>query len=262
MVRSKILTIGSRTMHDWESWLARSNINFDEWAFGTDEPKKVNAAKAVFETIIRPTVTRGGRTQAINPGIWEDCHHIDRHSMYPAVMCSPYIPHGALLEDKPGFRHTSIVFPIGFYELKDGCIPALSFQRKTECEQYRWNEQFDIGDYPSNFCLDGSFGFWEDEYNMIKELYDVSGEDILNRWYIGMMENTHLREYMEMLYKGKQNNSGSVKLSFKLRLNALYGKFTSRPDGVRVSYVGGRHQVQETGRNTYYLPLGSWITSQ
>lgn len=41
MQRAKILTIGSRTMHDWESWLARSKISFDEWAFGSEEPDKV-----------------------------------------------------------------------------------------------------------------------------------------------------------------------------------------------------------------------------
>ena len=97
---------------------------------------------------------------------------------------------------------------------------------------------------------------------MIRSLYEVDDEVEGNRWYIGMMKNTHLKDYMQMLYKGKQNNSGSVKLSYKLRLNALYGKFTSRPDGTKISYVGGRHQVEEVGRETWYLPLGSWVTSQ
>lgn len=78
-----------------------------------------------------------------------------------------------------------------------------------------------------------------------------------------MSENVVLNPYVEELYKGKQENTGSKKLYFKYLLNALYGKFLTRPDGKGINYIcvnGEWKRVKvETLKKVYYLPLGSWI---
>jgi len=221
---AKILTIGSRTMKDWNDWLARSKITFNEWAFGTDIECEVDEIKAQYELHLRADY-RGGRCQAFKTGLFHEVHHIDRHSMYPAVMCQPYIPHGALLDEKPNFRHTEIIWPCGFYYLKDEHHPCLNFQRKTDCLHYSMKGDLDVGEFADSFRLDGSMGFWKDEYDMMLKHYDVDDEWLYVTRYIGMKENHRLKDYMTMLYEGKRNNTGSKKLNFKLRLNSLYGKY-------------------------------------
>lgn len=83
----------------------------------------------------------------------------------------------------------------------------------------------DVGEFADSFRLDGSMGFWKDEYNVILRHYDVDDHWLYRTRYIGMKENHRLKDYMTMLYEGKRNNTGSKKLNFKLRLNSLYGKF-------------------------------------
>lgn len=69
-----------------------------------------------------------------------------------------------------------------------------------------------------------------------------------------------------MLYKGKQTNTGSRKLYYKYLLNALYGKFLTRPDGISIDYQIINDEWQRvkipTEKRVNYMPLGSWIAME
>lgn len=165
--------------------------------------------------------------------------------------------------EPPNSNYTRIVYPIGFYELKKGCVPCVQWRSKSQCNEYRYKRIYDAGDYVEDFYLDGTYPIWQEEYDLIKSVYDVTNEEIAKVWYIKMTENVILKPYVEELYKGKQNNTGSKKLYFKYLLNALYGKFLTRPDGKGINYVyinGEWKRIKvETLKRVYYLPLGSWI---
>ena len=68
---ARILTIGSRTMKDWNDWLALCKVSFDEWAFGTEADCEVQEIKEQYELHLR-TDYRGGRCQAFKHGMFKD----------------------------------------------------------------------------------------------------------------------------------------------------------------------------------------------
>ena len=196
----------------------------------------------------------------MHKGIFKDCHHIDARSMYPTQMSLPYIPHGSLLMEPPDCKYCTIYYPVGFLILKPGKIPYLQFRRITQCERYAYLHVYKPGEYVSDCYLDGSLALWEQEIDIILECYDVIQWDLGKRVYISMIENQILKPYIETLYQGKQNNTGTVKYYYKILLNSLYGKFLSRPDGINISYQGGyRHKIEQDDKRTYYLPLGMFI---
>lgn len=180
--------------------------------------------------------------------------------MYPTQMYRDYIPNGPILLEEPNYLHYTIYYPVGFFKLKDGKIPYLQFRRKSQCTRYQWTKEFNPSDYVTDCFLDGSYPLWENEIELMRDLYDFINVDLSKKIYIGKMENTILKPYIKELYEGKKNNTGTVKYYYKILLNSLYGKFLSRPDGVIISYAGGyRHKEADVDRKTYYLPLGLWI---
>lgn len=78
-----------------------------------------------------------------------------------------------------------------------------------------------------------------------------------------MRDNVVLKDYVSRLYKGKREETGAKRLYYKYLLNALYGKFLSKPDGVSINYVKNGDEWQRTKvtteKNTFYLPLGMYI---
>lgn len=76
-----------------------------------------------------------------------------------------------------------------------------------------------------------------------------------------LRENVVLKSYVNMLYEGKKNNKGAKRLYYKYLLNALYGKFLTRPDGITIDYfeeMGEWKRVKlASEKSTYYLPLGN-----
>ena len=89
-------------------------------------------------------------------------------------------------------------------------------------------------------------------------------ERIDKKWYILMRENIVLKAYVNSLYEGKKNNKGAKRLYYKYLLNALYGKFLTRPDGITIDYFqedDGWHRVKlASEKTTYYLPLGNVLS--
>lgn len=266
VIESKSVTIAGRTMEHFKAFLYdKYNLSLNEYFYRTEDVETVKGYQEQFELELRYGV-RGGICQAWKPGIHEHCIHIDARSMYPTQCVKPYHPIGPILQDKPSGPHTSIVYPSGYYTLKKRRIPCVQWQRNNDTFRYQYLNHYDAGDFVLDFALDGSYPIWSDEYELIRKNYDVREETIDKTWFIEMTENRILKEYVDELYIGKQTNTGSKKLYYKYLLNALYGKFLTRPDGVTIEYVqdyDGWHRVKTASlKRMYYLPLGSWIAMQ
>lgn len=256
----RVVTIAGRTIRHFQDYLKDEyGFRFDEYFFPGMDRDEIAAAKQEFEDLLRPSV-RGGITMAVHTGLYEDCTHIDARSMYPTQCIKPTIPIGPILYHKPDGPSFRIVYPSGFFRLKEGRIPYFQWRSKWHCARYHWLTPYEPGEYVKDCMLDGSLALWEDEWNIIRESYECIDVEITQEIWFQGAENVPLNDYVRYLYKGKQENVGSVKLYFKILLNSLYGKFLTRPDGTVIHYVNGqRIKVEETDRHTYYLPLGSWI---
>lgn len=263
VIELKTYTIAGRTIKDFKNFIKKNYCtNFEKLMFNTDDPNEINEMKEMFENELRSGV-KGGICQAFHKGVFENITHIDACSMYPTQMNKNWIPYGGLLKEKPISKHTEIVYPIGWYVLKKNRVPCVQWTSKSNAFRYAYKTVYECGQYVNDFYLDGSYPIWLEEYEIIKEQYDVFNEEIPKRWYIKLRENIILKQYIQMLYDGKKNNTGSKRLFYKYLLNALYGKFLTRPDGVTIDYVYENGQWERikvvSEKSTYYLPLGMWI---
>lgn len=260
MEGTQYVTIAGRTMGHFKDYLRQQwGLKFDEWAFGKEWTKEeITEFKQVIEQKVRPS-SRGGYCHMFRSGIIERCHHVDARSMYPSVMVSPFIPFGPMLEHEPPVANIKVHFPVGSFVLKPSKVPYFQFRSKVQCARYENTHPLNPGEMCDSVYLDGSYMLWDDELNLILDLYDCKIEsDTVN--YFQAKENTVLKEYVEMLYRGKMENTGTRRYYYKILLNSLYGKFLSRPDGEYVDYTNGeRHTLVNDDRTLYYLPLGSFI---
>lgn len=198
--------------------------------------------------------------QAVHKGIFQHCHHIDARSMYPTQMHRDFIPSGRITLNEPDYPHFTIYYPVGYFILKKDRIPYLQFRRKSQCTQYQYLTENNPSDYVKDCFLDGTYPLWDAELELMRDTYDFINVNLDKKIYIGKIPNTILKPYIQELYDGKKNNTGTKRYYYKILLNSLYGKFLSRPDGVIISYADGyRHKEDDIDRPTYYLPLGLWI---
>lgn len=260
ILNTKTLTTAGRTLTHFRDTLKRRyGMKFDEFFFPGLSKEEIEEARARFERELR-TFLRGGVTMALQRGVFHHCTHIDACSMYPTQCVKPWIPYGPILDDEPEGPHFTFNYPICRLELKDGKIPYLQWRSHRQCERYRYLTEYTPGDYVHDAILDGSYGFWEEEWEIIKECYRVIDEGEPIKKYFRALENVALRDYVRELYRGKSENTGAKRLFYKILLNSLYGKFLSRPDHDSIRIIDGERVTvhDDTGR-TYYLPLGSWI---
>lgn len=256
----RVVTIAGRTIRHFQEYMKEEyGFRFDDYFYPLMDKEEIKDAKAEFEQWLRPSV-RGALTMAVHTGLYEDCTHIDARSMYPTQCVRPLIPVGPICWTKPTGPSFHIVFPSGFFKLKEGKIPYFQWRSKMQTARFHWLTNYEPGEYVRDCFLDGSLALWEDEWKIIQESYEHWDVQIDTEFWIRGVENIPLHDYVRYLYKGKQENTGSVRLYFKILLNSLYGKFLTRPDGTVIHYVQGqRVKVKETDRRTYYLPLGAWI---
>ena len=257
----KYVSIAGRALGHFKDYLKENyRLTLDQYFFNTDDKIKIQEYKNQFEEVLRPCL-RGGITMALRTGFFQNCKHIDARSMYPSQCVLDFIPYGEILNEKPtDSLSTGLIFPIGFFELKKGKIPYFQWRRISQCERYFYKNKYNAGEYVKDCFLDGSYGLWFDEWEIVKECYKISNLDESKKVYFRLMENVALKNYINMLYEGKKNNVGSKRLAYKYLLNSLYGKFLSNPNGTSIIYENGeRKKIEENNRKTYYLPIGSWI---
>ena len=256
----RVVTIAGRTIRHFQEYMREEyGFRFDDYFYPDMDKEEIQQAKDEFEQWLRPSV-RGALTMAVHTGLYENCTHIDARSMYPTQCVRTLIPVGPICWTKPSGPSFHIVFPSGFFKLREGRIPYFQWRSKLQTARFHWLTNYEPGEYVRDCFLDGSLALWEDEWEIIQESYEHWDVRIETEFWIRGVENIPLHDYVRYLYKGKQENTGSVKLYFKILLNSLYGKFLTRPDGTVIHYVEGqRVKVEETDRRTYYLPLGAWI---
>lgn len=209
----------------------------------------------------------GGICQAWQTGIFEgNIVHLDEHSAHPSQMVKR-VPYGKLLYQKPDEPHTSVLYPVGFFKLKDKGLKCKQWRKKTECLRYHYLNDYKPGDYVKDFYLDGSYGIWEEEFDIIKQNYDIIDLKFKEIIYFKTRIDPLLTALVNCLYYGKQHSEGAVRNVFKLLLNALYGKLLTNPEGHTIEYIINdegdltRKEVDDAGRQPVYLPLGSWIAT-
>ena len=253
------VTIAGRTMGHFKEFLKKNyGLTFEEYCYNTKDKNFVELCNYEWEDILRESL-RGGVCMAVHKGLYARCKHIDAVSMYPSQMVKDWIPTGAVLDSIPDCNYTTIHFPTCYLTLKPGKLPYLQWNSNAQCLQYQYKHLYKAGEYVKDAYLDGSHAFWADEWEIIKECYDIIDFSD-NPKYVRLKRNKALKEYITYLFQGKKNNKGTKKYFFKILMNSLYGKFLSRPDGKRISYENGeRHTVAESDKRLYYLPLGSWV---
>ena len=224
------------------------------------KPKDVR----IFENMLRRS-TRGGICQAFRTGIFNKCVHIDIHSAHPSQMVKA-IPYGQMLNDKPSGDYDTVVYPDGHFVLKNGGLKMMSFTSKANCLRYKYITDNNPGLFVEDFALDGSYGIWKSEYDLIVSQYDFVGTT--KERYFKSRVDPRLSALIHTLYHGKQNGTGACRTVYKYLLNSLYGKFLTRPDGEKIAYTIDddgkvtRHTVEDDTRKAIALPLGSWIATQ
>lgn len=160
VIETKTYTIAGRTIKDFKNFINHNyTTNFDELMFNTTDKEEIAEIKDLFETELRHGV-KGGICQAFHKGVFENVTHIDACSMYPTQMDKDYIPFGTLLSEKPESKHTCIVYPSGWYTLKDNKVPCVQWTNKANCVRYAYKTVYECGEYVKDFFLDGSYPIW------------------------------------------------------------------------------------------------------
>lgn len=217
----------------------------------------------VFENMLRRS-TRGGICQAFQTGIFKKCIHIDIHSAHPSQMVKS-IPYGSMLDERPSGDYDTVVYPDGYFKLKPGGLKMMSFTSKANCLRYQYITENEPGILVNDFALDGSYGIWKDEYDLIISQYDFVGTT--KEHYFKSRVDPRLSALIKTLYHGKETAEGARRNVYKYLLNSLYGKFLTRPDGERITYTiedgkVTRQKEKDDTRKPVALPLGSWIATQ
>jgi hypothetical protein len=217
----------------------------------------------IFEKMLRRS-TRGGICQAFQTGVFKDCIHIDIHSAHPSQMVKS-IPYGSMLTEKPAGAYDTVVYPDGVFVLKPGGLKMMTFTSKANCLRYQYITENKPGIFVGDFALDGTYGIWKDEYDLIISQYDFVGD--VKEYYFKSRVDPRLSSLIKTLYHGKETAEGARRTVYKYLLNSLYGKFLTRPDGEQIVYSiedgkVKRHKEKDDTRKPVALPLGCWIATQ
>lgn len=217
----------------------------------------------IFEKLLRRS-TRGGVCQAFQTGVFDKCVHIDIHSAHPSQMVKS-IPYGSMLTEKPAGAYDTVVYPDGVFVLRPGGLRMMTFTSKANCLRYQYITENKPGIFVEDFALNGTYGIWKDEYDLIVSQYDFIGD--VKEYYFRSRVDERLSSLINTLYHGKETSDGARRTVYKYLLNSLYGKFLTRPDGETITYAVEdgkvkRHKEKDDTRKPVALPLGSWIATQ
>ncbi len=156
----------------------------------------------------------GGRTEVFTR-YGTDLNYYDVNSLYPAPMHNEQFPLGYPLSTTHRDRDC-----LGYYRITAECpdleIPLLPFRQDKKLI------------FPS-----GTFSGWyySPEIDLAEELgYRIT----IHEGYEWLHQCNPFKEYVDYYYKIKQDSTGPKRYLAKLMLNALYGKFAQREEGLRL----------------------------
>lgn len=212
----------------------------------------------------------------------------DVNSLYPSMMSSesgnrfpvgkPHfwkgeIPAEAIADNKYYFVRFKCRF-----KLKPGYLPFIQIKGNALYEPNECLETSSLFDKESNTY----YRYYEykgetrdtiveltmtcTDWILFNEHYDLYDLDVMDGcWF--WSESGFFDKYMEKYKKIKMESKGAMRELAKLFLNNLYGKMASNPkSNFKVAYVKedkslGFINVEDTGKEAGYIPIGSAITS-
>ena len=270
MSEDNVTTIASSSLHDFQLHLKRNlGLTYNQYFYGTDKPDLVKPMTENNEAKMRSSL-RGGWVECFRTGYFEHVTHIDARSMHPSMCTLDRHPFGTFYDEPPTgpVPYTYIIFPKGYFRLKEKGIPYVQWRNKEQCLRYSIGEPCKPSEYPTEFMLDGSYCFWEEEWNVcVLNNYDFEPIGDARKYYIRMCKNEGPKPWITEHYKDKRNapNEGQ-KQRAKIFINSFYGKQVTNPVGESVKYIydeqagwWDREKVTEYDRPVNHLPFGSWI---
>lgn len=149
-----------------------------------------------------------------------------------------YIPYGPLLAYPPKDDPcVGIVYPRGYFVLRQGRIPIISWPNRHDCQRYAWDRLYQPHELVYDFFLDGSLPFYQEEWETLLQFYEPAGAyEIPQFYYIAIMRWGLLGERMKRLYKMSRMYPDD-KIFNKMQIVALYGKLSQHDETENVVYV-------------------------
>ena len=204
---------------------------------------------------------RGGRSM-VNPKyerkILHNVYRYDINSMYPFIMHDLPLPYGEPIPiTTRGYYKFELYHIKVIFSLKENHLPSLLKKEglyNTTDSYYKDSDGIeDI--YISNI-----------DYELFERNYDILHIEFLEM-YGFYTTRVMFKRYIDYWYERKLQDKGAKRITDKLMLNSLYGKFGTNPvkykklpyineDGV----VSFEKSAEEEGKH-YYLPVAIAITS-
>ena len=204
---------------------------------------------------------RGGRSM-VNPKyqrqVLENVKRYDINSMYPHVMRNLPLPYGEPIKiTEPGSFKFELYHIRTMFCLKEGHLPSLLKKQAL----YNADDTY----YTSS---DGEEELWISniDYMLLIRNYDIVFIDWLDMY--GFYTTTSMfKSYVDFWYNRKLKDNGAKKITDKLMLNSLYGKFGTNPIKYKkIPYINDNYAIsyeksEESEGTHYYLPVAIAITS-
>lgn len=157
-----------------------------------------------------------------------------------------------------------IVYPEGYFVLRRGRIPVISWSSSHDAQRYAWERTYRVHEKVFDFFLDGSMPFYQEEWEILLQFYEpVGAYRIPKVWYISIMKWGLLGERMKRLYQ-MERRYPQDKLFNKMQIVALYGKLSQHQESENIYYDiknGWPHRrVRTVPMQSQHLGLGMWVT--
>lgn len=202
---------------------------------------------------------RGGRTQ-VNPihqnKILTNVKRYDINSMYP--YCQGYLPlpYGQPTECKERGNYAFEIYQVDIsFKLKQGHLPTL----------LKSSSRYMAESYYINTDSIETIVITNNDYYLLQKHYNISFCKFKRIW--GFKTSTTIfKDFINKYYNLKNNNTGGLKLIYKLVINNLYGKYGSRHKGkhkipMLKGDILGFTSSEEEEMKHYYLPVAMAIVS-
>lgn len=177
------------------------------------------------------------------------------------------IPYGTLMSVPPKDDPCrGIVYPEGYFVLRPGMVPVISWPTSGECHRYAWERIYRPSQKVFNFFLDGSMPFYQEEWEEILQFYEPAGAyKIPKVWYISIMHFGLLGDRMKRLY-AMERRYPEDKIFNKMQIVGTYGKWAQEPETENCYYSldkeGWPHRyVKTVPVASQHLAVGMWIPS-
>lgn len=204
---------------------------------------------------------RGGRSQ-VNPKyanvVLNNVKRYDLNSMYPYIMAYKPMPYGAPIKsDKPG-RYKFELYKVEImFTLKRGHLPSLL--KKGSLYDLMGDTYYENTDgieiiYISNIDLELVYKHYNVKYIKYIEIYGFYTSDFI------------FRDFILKYYTLKNQNTGGLRLVYKLIINSFYGKYGSKLYGKhKIPVIEDDKLVYKNSElekmKEYYLPVSIAVTS-